>query len=81
MNELTLDKIEIGESATLTGFNDEFALQERQRLLDLGLIPGTTIVAELRSAGGDPVAYRIRETLIALRKAQAKMIFVERSKP
>ena len=77
----TLDEIALGETAVLVGFSDEFGLQERQRLLDLGFIPGTRITAELRSPGGEPVAYRIRETLIALRKAQATMILVERVQP
>lgn len=50
---------------------------ERRRLLDLGVLPGTEIRAELVSPGGDPVAYRIRQALIALRSEQAELILIE----
>jgi DtxR family Mn-dependent transcriptional regulator len=50
---------------------------QRRRLMDLGLVPGTVVRAELRSAGGDPTAYRIRGALIALRREQARWIRVE----
>lgn len=50
---------------------------ERRRFLDLGILPGTTIRAEMRSPGGDPTAYRIRGALIALRRQQAEYIKVK----
>lgn len=49
---------------------------QRRRLLDLGLVPGTVVEAELSSLGRDPTAYRIRGALIALRRAQADQIHV-----
>lgn len=49
----------------------------RRRFLDLGLTPGTLIYPELRNFFGDPRAYRIRGTLIALRKDQAAQIWVK----
>jgi DtxR family transcriptional regulator, Mn-dependent transcriptional regulator len=48
----------------------------RRRFLDLGLTPGTTIYPELGNFFGDPRAYRVRGTLIALRKDQAAQIWV-----
>jgi DtxR family Mn-dependent transcriptional regulator len=48
----------------------------RRRFLDLGLTPGTRIFPELENSFGDPRAYRIRGTLIALRKDQAGLIWV-----
>ena len=51
---------------------------QRRRLLDLGVVRGTEITPELVSAAGDPVAYRIRSALIALRETQASWIVVER---
>ncbi len=50
--------------------------EDRRRLMDLGLLPGTRVTAEFRSALGDPVAYRIRGTLIALRKTQTSQIVI-----
>lgn len=49
----------------------------RRRFLDLGLTPGTTIYPELANAFKDPRAYRVRGTLIALRKDQAAQIWVK----
>ena len=54
---------------------------QRRRLLDLGLVPGTAVTPELTSAAGDPVAYRIRGALIALRRAQAGLIWTEPDAP
>lgn len=44
--------------------------------MDLGLTPGTCIEAVLRSSLGDPTAYRVRGTILALRDVQAKRIEV-----
>jgi DtxR family Mn-dependent transcriptional regulator len=49
----------------------------RRRFLDLGLTPGTVIHPELQNFFGDPRAYRVRGTLIALRKDQAVKIRVK----
>ncbi len=49
----------------------------RRRFLDLGLTPGTVIYPELKNFFGDPRAYRVRGTLIALRKDQAAQIWVK----
>jgi DtxR family Mn-dependent transcriptional regulator len=49
----------------------------RRRLLDLGMTPGATLFAEMRNFAGDPRAYRIRGTLIALRREQAAQIWVK----
>lgn len=52
---------------------------QRRRLLDLGVVPGTLVTAELVSTGGDPVAYRIRGALIALRREQASWVRIRRT--
>ncbi len=49
----------------------------RRRLLDLGLVPGTTIRTELQGAFSFPRGYRLRGTLIALREQQAEKIIIE----
>ena len=46
----------------------------RRRLLDLGLVKGTAITPVFKSPSGDPTAYEIRKTLIALRKEDSKLI-------
>jgi Fe2+ transport system protein FeoA len=42
--------------------------------MDLGILPGTQLQAELKSPLGNPVAYRVREALIALRREQAREV-------
>ena len=50
--------------------------QERRRLLDLGFVPGTVVEVEMISPAGDPTAYRVRGTIVALRREQANLIRV-----
>ena len=50
----------------------------RRRFLDLGLTPGAKISAELKNTFQDPRGYRVRGTLIALRREQAGQIWVKR---
>ena len=48
----------------------------RRRLLDLGFTKGTRVTSALRTFAGDPRAYRLRGTTIALRRDQASQILV-----
>ncbi|MGB5873050.1 MAG: metal-dependent transcriptional regulator [Bacteroidota bacterium] len=73
----TLASVKAGEAAVVVGISKACRGQQRRRLMDLGIIPGTKIAAEMQSVGGDPTAYRVRGALVALRKLQAKHIFVE----
>lgn len=66
LNELT-----IGEEAVVTKM-----LKKNRRLMDLGLVEGTKVRCVLKSPLGDPVAYRIRGAVIAIRKEDAKNIKV-----
>jgi ferrous iron transport protein A len=72
---LTLDQLPLGEAAVVTHLRA--ADTNRRRLMDLGILPGTRLVAELKSPLGDPIAYRVRDTLIALRRDQARQIEIE----
>lgn len=71
-----LTQVARGSKARVIGILPTCRGLQRHRLLDLGIVPGTEVEAELVSAGGDPVAYRIRGALIALRKSQAEQIQV-----
>lgn len=48
----------------------------RRRLQDLGIVEGTTIECLQKSPSGDPVAYKIRGTIIALRSEDANKIII-----
>ena len=72
----TLRDVGLGQVALVTGISSSCQGTQRRRLLDLGVVPGTEVTAELVSASGDPVAYRIRGALIGLRREQASWILV-----
>jgi DtxR family Mn-dependent transcriptional regulator len=74
----TLAQVGPGQAARVVGIHPTLQGPQRRRLLDLGLVPGTEVWAELESAGGDPTAYRVRGALIALREDQARWILVDR---
>jgi DtxR family Mn-dependent transcriptional regulator len=71
-----LSALQPGEQGTVTAISPRCRGPERWRLMDLGILPGTVVTAELLSPGGDPVAYRVRDTLIALRREQADFVRV-----
>jgi DtxR family transcriptional regulator, Mn-dependent transcriptional regulator len=73
----TLVELAPGGAARVSGISPACQGSQRRRLLDLGVIRGTEIEAAFASAAGDPMAYRIRGALIALRREQARWIRVE----
>ena len=68
-----------GERGKVAGIARNCFGPQRRRLLDLGLVPGTEVEAELTSPSGDPTAYRIRGASIALRRDQADLVYIERA--
>jgi DtxR family Mn-dependent transcriptional regulator len=66
-----------GETVRVAGISRACRGAQRRRLLDLGVVRDTEITPELVSATGDPIAYRIRGALIALRRAQAVQVLVQ----
>lgn len=76
MNPLiSLDKLTIGKHGILRRLTAEGIT--RRRLLDLGLVQDTPVKALYKSPAGDPIAYEIRGTVIALRSEEASQIIVE----
>ena len=63
-----------GERAMVKSISDDCQGIERQRLMDLGFVPGSAVEVEVVSPFRDPTAYRIKGGLIALRKNQASKI-------
>jgi Fe2+ transport system protein FeoA len=75
----TLADLEAGESARVIRIAASCTGSQRRRLLDLGVVRGTEIRSEFGSTSGDPVAYRIRGALIALRRSQARTVEIDRA--
>jgi DtxR family transcriptional regulator, Mn-dependent transcriptional regulator len=74
-----LSSLQPGQRARVHRLSQNCRGLERRRLMDLGLVAGTEVQAEMRSPSGDPMAYRVRGALIALRKEQAETIQIEPS--
>jgi DtxR family Mn-dependent transcriptional regulator len=74
----TLTSLNPGESGQVIGITARMRGAERRRLMDLGILPGTVIQAEIASPAGDPMAYRVRGALIALRSTQASQIQISK---
>jgi len=75
----SLASLKTGESGLVLGLSGACRGVQRRRLMDLGIIPGTVIKAELKSASGNPTAYNIRGAMIALRKDQANLVHIRKS--
>jgi DtxR family Mn-dependent transcriptional regulator len=73
----TLQDLRPGMSGTVVSLSPSCLGMQRRRMLDLGILPGTVISAELVSPAGDPTAYRIRGALVALRRHEAALVNVE----
>ncbi len=74
-----LSNLKKGETATVHGLTPACRGPERNRLLDLGVVPGALISHEYAGFSGNPVAYRIRGALVALRSEQTRRIMVRRN--
>jgi len=74
---IPLTKLMQDQPAEILSLDEAVQGFTRRRFLDLGLTPGTIISPELGNFFGDPRAYRVRGTLIALRKDQASQIWVK----
>lgn len=47
----------------------------RRRLFDLGFVPGNVIEVMQKSPLGDPIAFRVNNTTIALRREESSLIY------
>jgi DtxR family Mn-dependent transcriptional regulator len=65
-----------GEVATIRGLSPAIRGRERNRLLDLGFVPGSPVELGFESPFASPSAYRVRGSLIALRREQAEQVFI-----
>lgn len=73
-NKYSLNTLKEGESGVVCSLNATGSI--RRRLLDIGLIEGTKVECLLKSPLGDPVAYKIRGAVIALRVEDSSTILL-----
>lgn len=72
----TLAMFTPGQRVTVHGLSHSCRGHERRRLLDLGFVKGSTVEVAMTSPSGEPTAYRVRGTLIALHREQARLVLV-----
>jgi DtxR family Mn-dependent transcriptional regulator len=75
--EQFLSQLRPGQTGKVLGLTSACRGAERRRLLDLGFVSGTPVEVEMVSPAGDPTAYRVRGTVVALRREQAGLIRVQ----
>jgi DtxR family Mn-dependent transcriptional regulator len=73
-----LSSLKLDEYAEIIGMSKECRGESRRRLLDLGFVKGATVGIDLLNPLGDPKAYLIKGTSIALRKDQAAKILIKK---
>ncbi len=75
-NELTLEKLAVGDYATVVTIKGEG--QIRRRLFDMGITPGAEIYLRKKAPLGDPIEINIRGYELTLRKVEANAVVVKR---
>ncbi len=70
---MRLSELKSGEQATILSFdNSELEL----KLMEMGCLPGESVVVEQIAPLGDPISIRIAGYSLSLRKNEANQIFV-----
>ncbi len=75
----SLTSLPEGHEATIAQIGSQITGQQRRRLLDLGLVPGVKVKHRMDGPSGEPRAYEILESVIALRKEETDHIFINRT--
>jgi ferrous iron transport protein A len=71
-------ELSVGERIRVTGF-EKGRRAYRQKLLSMGLTPGTTFTVTRVAPMGDPIEIRVRDFDLSLRRHEASVLKVERS--
>ena len=72
MDKYSLDELPLNENGYIINLKSQGQL--RRRMLDLGLVKNTKIKPIFISPSGDPRAYEVRGSVIAIRKQDARLI-------
>lgn len=78
-NITTLDKLNIGDSCVVKKLSCSNVLKEK--FVNFGIIEGTHITAVFKSPFNNPVAFDIRNKVIAIRNSDAAKIMVQKKNP
>ena len=73
---MTLKDLRPGESGQVSGFNGQGT---PSRLMEMGLLPGTTVEVVRLAPLGDPMDLKVRGYHLSIRKAEAALIRVTKN--
>ena len=73
---IRLSALPLAVQASVLSLDDRCRGFSRRRLMDLGITPGTRVEVAMDNTFGDPRAFRIRGTTIALRREQADQVWI-----
>ena len=71
---MTLDLMKIGDKKKIVNIDNDLSI--KKRLLEIGISNGEKIECILRNPFKNMCAYRVKDTLVAIRKDDAKRINV-----
>ena len=74
MRSCTLDSLKVGEACMIEKVSNSDDM--KRRLYDLGFVPGETVKCVIKSPLGDPKAFLVKNTVIALRCDDSSKISV-----
>lgn len=75
---MRLSALKENETAQIVQISKEIRGERRRRLLDLGFVKGAKVQLDLPNPLGEPKAYRIKGTSIALRNNQSSKILIKK---
>lgn len=71
----TLDKLPLNTTGVVTNIDLQGPIF--RRILDLGIINGTKITPVFKSPFSNPVAFEVRNTILAIRNSDSKNIYIK----
>ncbi|MCF6203253.1 MAG: Fe(2+) transporter permease subunit FeoB [Methylococcaceae bacterium] len=77
---ISLKEMSVGDTGRVVGFDKSF-LPYRQKMLAMGLTPGTEFTIIRIAPLGDPIEIRVRGTDLSLRQKEVSAIRIERLEP
>ena len=72
---ISLSELPVGKIGTITNISSTAPMS--RRLMDLGFIPGTTVLTVSKAPMGDPITFEIKGYQLGLRKTESSIINVE----
>ena len=72
---IRLSNLHRGDSAIIESFSDD---RMKQKLLEMGCLPGETIKIDRFAPLGGPMAIQINNSMLGIRMDEAEAIFVKR---